>query len=70
VHDVIGAGTVGGVVTLSGSGAFGSATSYVCFGTNTTTVGADVEFLYSSATSFTIEGTGSGNAVSFVCIGS
>jgi Collagen triple helix repeat (20 copies) len=69
-HEVIGTGSAGTAVTLSGGGTFTGAASYVCYGSDTANAGLNVEFTYTNGTSFTPNSTGAGDAVRFICIGS
>jgi hypothetical protein len=66
-HEVIGTGVSGTAVTLTGSAVF--TTTYVCYGSDTSAAGVDVEFAYGGGSSFTPT-SGSTDAVKFVCIGS
>jgi hypothetical protein len=68
VHEVSGTGVIGTAVTLSGGGAFTSAASYVCYGSDTVSPAA-VIFTYASGTSFTPSNAGALDAVKFICIG-
>lgn len=72
VHEVIGTGTAGAAVTLSGGGAFTGAATYTCYGSDTAAgdAGLLVSFVYTSATSFTPNTSTPTDAVKFVCIGS
>ena len=69
LHEVIGTGTAGTLVTLSGAAGFTNATSYVCFGSDTAAPSVSVAFGYGSGTTFT-PNAGSPDAVRFVCSGS
>lgn len=69
-HEVIGTGSAGTAVALTNSATFTSATTYVCYGSDTANSGLNVEFAYTSGTSFTPNSTGAGDAVRFICIGS
>jgi hypothetical protein len=66
---VFGTGTAGTAVTLSGGAAFSSGATYVCYGSDTASPVVDVEFTYTSGTSFTPDAA-SADAVRFTCIGS
>ena len=67
---VVGSGTIGTAVTLSGSAAFTSSTSYTVHGTNLTHTGSTTNVTYTSGTSFntTAAGGGGGNGDSFTYI--
>jgi hypothetical protein len=67
VHEVIGTGVSGTLVTLTGSAVF--TTTYVCYGSDTAAPAVDVEFQYNSETTFTPT-SASTDAVRFICIGS
>jgi hypothetical protein len=69
-HEVIGTGVGGTAVVLSGSAAFTSAASYVCYGSDTTSAGSGIDFAYASGTGFTPTAPLAGDAVKFICIGS
>jgi hypothetical protein len=69
-HEVLANGTSGTAVTLSGGAVFISATSYVCFGSDTTAPGTAVVFTYTSGTAFTPAAPVAGDAVRVICIGS
>jgi len=73
VHAVTGTGSPTTAVPLSGSASFTSASTYVCYGSDTTAPGANLQFTYTSGTSFTPTATGGGwlatDSVKFVCIG-
>jgi hypothetical protein len=66
---VFGIGTAGTAVTLTGAAVFSGVGTYECYGTDTASAVVDVEFTYTSASSFTPVAAGS-DAVRFVCIGS
>jgi hypothetical protein len=67
VHEVIGTGTSGSLVTLTGSAVF--TTTYVCYGSDTAAPAVDVEFNYNSESTFTPT-SATTDAVRFICIGS
>jgi hypothetical protein len=69
LHEVIGTGTVGTAVTLSGAGAFSLASTYVCFGSDTAAPSVVIEFSYGSGTTFTPNGAAV-DPIRFVCSGS
>jgi hypothetical protein len=69
VHEVIGTGVAGTAQVLSGGGTFTNAASYICYGSDTTAAGNNVEFVYTSGTAFTPTDQSSGDAVKFVCVG-
>jgi hypothetical protein len=64
---VIGTGVSGTAVTLTNGAVFTA--TYVCYGSDTTTPGVDVEFAYASGSSFTPTSAAT-DPVRFVCIGS
>jgi hypothetical protein len=68
-HDVVGIGAIGTAVTLTSTAVFTSATTYVCYGTDTTAAVA-VLFTYASGTSFTPHNANNLDVVQYVCIGS
>jgi hypothetical protein len=68
-HDVIGIGAISTAVTLTNSAVFTSATSYVCYATDTSAA-IGVTFTYASGTSFTPHNADTGDVVQYVCIGS
>jgi hypothetical protein len=70
VHDVIGTGTGGTAIVLSGAAAFTGASSYVCYGSDNTGPGSSVWFTYTTGTGFTPATTIVGDSVRFICIGS
>ena len=68
-HEVLGTGTAGTAVTLSGAAVFNNAASYVCYGSDTTSAGSEVVFSYTNGSTFTPNTTVSGDSVKFICIG-
>jgi hypothetical protein len=68
-HEVIGTGTAGTLVTITGGVGFTNATSYVCFGSDTAAPSVAVSFGYGSGTTFTPNAGGT-DAVRFICAGS
>jgi hypothetical protein len=68
-HMVFGTGTAGTAVTLTGAAVFSGVGTYECYGSDTASPVVDVEFTYTSASSFTPAAAAT-DAVRFVCIGS
>ncbi len=52
-HEVLGTGTAGTAVTLSGAAVFTNSASYVCYGSDTTSAGSEVVFSYTNGSTFT-----------------
>jgi hypothetical protein len=68
VHEVSGTGLSQTAVPLTNGAVFSSGTSYVCYGSDTTT-NTPLFFTYTSGTSFTPTNGATGDTVRFVCIG-
>jgi hypothetical protein len=65
---VTGSGSAGTQVVLAGSAAYGSATSYVCYGSDNANHDS-VVFSYTDGTHFTPVSVDPGDSVRFTCIG-
>lgn len=68
VHEVSGVTTQGTPVVLTNGAVFSLATSYVCYGSDTSSA-TPVFFTYTSATSFTPTNGSVSDTIRFVCIG-
>ena len=56
-------------VSLSGSAVFTSGSSYVCYGSDTSTPATTVTFAYTDGTAFTVTAGSGSDAVRWICIG-
>jgi hypothetical protein len=68
-HAVSGVGNAGTAVTLTGSAAFTSATTYACYGSDNASTAVNVVFTYATGTAFTPNDSSPGDAVRYMCIG-